>query len=146
MDDFTEAFFEAALWSSNDESDESGGEPLDKNYGVDDFDPKCRAALEAECEAFQADWSEHFGACHNARRYGGAASAGHDFWLTRCGHGAGFWDGDWDEPAASVLTQASKAWGEVDLYVGDDGKVYASGYESGVVETLIEEIDGKGAP
>ena len=22
---------------------------------------------------------------------------GHDFWLTRNGHGAGFWDGDWDD-------------------------------------------------
>lgn len=21
--------------------------------------------------------------------------AGHDLWLTRNGHGAGFWDGDW---------------------------------------------------
>jgi|TARA_R110000744_G_scaffold366338_1_gene475354 hypothetical protein len=22
---------------------------------------------------------------------------GHDFWLTRNGHGAGFWDGDWND-------------------------------------------------
>ena len=26
--------------------------------------------------------------------------AGHDFWLTRNGHGAGFWDGDWIAPVA----------------------------------------------
>lgn len=31
-DEFVDAFFEAALWSSNDESDESGGEPMDANY------------------------------------------------------------------------------------------------------------------
>ncbi|QNP78372.1 hypothetical protein [Agrobacterium tumefaciens] len=54
-----------------------------------------------------------------------AAMAGHDFWLTRCGHGAGFWDGDWPEPAASVLTTASEEFGNVDLYVGDDGQIYA---------------------
>ncbi len=54
-----------------------------------------------------------------------AAMAAHDFWLTRCGHGAGFWDGDWPEPAATVLDNAAKAFGNVDLYVGDDGQIYA---------------------
>lgn len=50
---------------------------------------------------------------------------GHDFWLTRNGHGAGFWDrgkgelGDW-------LTALVKPYGSQDLYVGDDGRVYAS--------------------
>lgn len=52
------------------------------------------------------------------------------FWLTRCGHGCGFWDGDWSEPAATILTDAAHAFGNVDLYVGDDGKIYAMGYES----------------
>jgi hypothetical protein len=50
--------------------------------------------------------------------------AGHDFWLTRCGHGSGFWDGDWKEPAASKLTDAAHAYGNADLYVGDDGRIY----------------------
>ncbi|MDH1266753.1 hypothetical protein N5C81_03870 [Rhizobium pusense] len=54
-----------------------------------------------------------------------AAMAGHDFWLTRCDHGAGFWDGDWPEPAASALTEASKEFGNIDLYVGDGGQIYA---------------------
>lgn len=54
-----------------------------------------------------------------------AALAGHDFWLTRSGHGAGFWDGDWPEPAASTLDKASKEFGNVDLYVGDDGQIHA---------------------
>ena len=153
MDDFTQAFFVAALWSSNDESDDNGGEPMDRNYGIDDFDPKCRAALEAECAAFQRDYAEHIVGCARRCGYSDDAMAGHDFWLTRNDHGAGFWDGDWPEPAATVLTKASKAYGEVDLYIGDDGKVYAMGYESGerrgfrvaptLVETLIEEIDGK---
>jgi len=35
------------------------------------------------------------------------AQAGHDFWLTRNGHGAGFWDGDWPE-TGDALTEASK--------------------------------------
>jgi len=52
--------------------------------------------------------------------------AGHDFWLTRNGHGAGFWDGDWQEPAGAELSKASKAFGEINLYVSDDGKLYLS--------------------
>jgi hypothetical protein len=50
--------------------------------------------------------------------------AGHDFWLTRNGHGAGFWDGDWPEPLATVLTDAAHAFGELSPYVGDDGLIY----------------------
>ena len=47
-------------------------------------------------------------------------------WLTRNGHGAGFWDGDWPEPVASRLTKSAKRFGSFDLYVGDDGKVHGS--------------------
>jgi hypothetical protein len=50
--------------------------------------------------------------------------AGHDVWLTRNGHGCGFWDGDWSEPAATRLTKASKKFGEFNLLVGDDGKIH----------------------
>jgi hypothetical protein len=52
--------------------------------------------------------------------------AGHDFWLTRNGHGAGFWDGDWPE-SGDELTALSHRFGEVDVYVGDDGFLYQSG-------------------
>ena len=53
-----------------------------------------------------------------------AAMAGHDFWLTRNGHGAGFWDGDWPLPYADLLDKAAQAAGTCDLYVGDDGMIY----------------------
>jgi hypothetical protein len=54
----------------------------------------------------------------------GAEQAGYDFWLTRNGHGAGFWDGDWPEPAATYLTKESKKFGTANLYLGDDGLIY----------------------
>ena len=54
----------------------------------------------------------------------GIEQAGHDFWLTRNGHGAGFWDGDWPEPYAEILTKGSKAYGEFSIYLGDDGLIY----------------------
>jgi hypothetical protein len=51
--------------------------------------------------------------------------AGHDFWLTRNGHGAGFWDGDWPEPYAEMFTEGAKSYGEFQPYLGDDSLIYA---------------------
>ena len=52
-----------------------------------------------------------------------AAQAGHDFWLTRNGHGAGFWDRGLGE-RGDRLTNAAHVYGACDLYLGDDGFVY----------------------
>lgn len=49
---------------------------------------------------------------------------GHDLWLTRNGHGAGFWDRDLPKDLGDRLTKAAHDLGEIDLYRGDDGKVY----------------------
>jgi len=54
----------------------------------------------------------------------GYSQAGHDLWLTRNGHGAGFWDRDLGE-AGDKLTELSKEMGELTLLQGDgDGKLY----------------------
>src|SRR5262249_7814661 len=47
-----------------------------------------------------------------------------------CGHGVGYWDGDYPEPQATLLDEASEKFGNVDLYL-HDGEVYAAGYEDG---------------
>lgn len=115
LDSFTRAYIECALWSSTDNSNEQGGEPLDKNYNADDLAPATLARIMADCEKFQVE---------NATAIGtDAERAGHDFWLTRNGHGAGFWDGDWPD-SGDELTAISKNFGECNLYVGDDGKLY----------------------
>jgi hypothetical protein len=54
----------------------------------------------------------------------GFEQLGHDIWLTRNGHGAGFFDHSYDYEAE--LMNAAKALREVDLYIGDDGKLYFS--------------------
>lgn len=46
-----------------------------------------------------------------------------DFWLTRNGHGVGFWDRDVGA-VGDRLTKACKKFGETYLYVGDDGKIH----------------------
>ena len=116
IDEFTRAYIECALWSSNDETDERGGEPLDKNYTANDLAPETLAQMVEDCRQFQAD--------HVADITVNLERAGHDFWLTRNNHGAGFWDGDWPEEAGERLTAASHIWGEVNLYVSD-GRIYS---------------------
>jgi len=115
-DSFLSSYFEAALWSSTDEE----GEPLDEIYTLEDFDTGSLGQMVAEMEKILGDldvdeWID-----------GNYEQAGHDFWLTRNGHGAGFWDGDWPEPAASKLTKEAERLGLADLYVGDNGKLYVS--------------------
>lgn len=125
LESFTRHYMATALWSTNDESDESGGNPMDYNYSIDDIAPNTRARMEADCKAFYAAHSELFIDVNMTVSPDDIDGfAGHDFWLTRCGHGAGFWDGDWKEPAATILDKAAKAYGNVDLYVGDDKQIH----------------------
>lgn len=128
LDHFTLAYIQAALWSTNDESNESGGEPLDSNYSIEDIAPDTMAKIVADCARFQELHGALFVMKNIRRPTGDAGScsemAGHDFWLTRCGHGAGFWDGDWEEPAATILTDSAKEFGEIDIYVGGDKKLH----------------------
>ena len=124
VDAFFSAYLECALWSSTDESTEAGGEPLDANYNPEDIPAPCRERLRAECVDFLAAHHETLEAGEWTPE-----QAGHDFWLTRNGHGAGFWDRGKGQ-IGQQLTDACKAYGTVDLYVGDDGQVWASGYEA----------------
>jgi hypothetical protein len=116
MDEFTYAYFEAALWSSNDESDESGGDPLDQNYGIGDFAPEARKAMITDAKDFQKRFGKLIEDDDPRTTYGRWAQAGHDFWLTRNGHGVGFWEpGDWPKHG-DELSEAAKSYGECYLY------------------------------
>lgn len=55
LDPFTRAYVECALWSSLDQSTESGGYPLDKNHGPEDIAPETLARMAEDCRQFQAD-------------------------------------------------------------------------------------------
>lgn len=112
LDAFTRQYIATALWASMD----SHGEPLDGVYTIDDFAPETVAEIADDCRDFQEA---------NAADIGSSAEqAGHDFWLTRCRHGAGFWDGDWPHDVGRRLTAASHAYGDCNLYVGGDGLIY----------------------
>lgn len=117
-DKFTQTYLGCALWSSNDGSDESGGQPLDLNYDFEDLAPITAARAWRQCRDFQ--WA--------ARDLikGLEEQAGHDFWLTRNGHGAGFWDRPevYGKEAAECLTRMAEACGSLDAVIGDDHLIY----------------------
>lgn len=107
LDTMLASYIECALWSSTDNADDSGGSPLDDNYGEEDILRATYREMRADCKSFGesneadiSDWSQ----------------AGHDFWLTRNRHGAGFWDRGLGE-AGERLTKAAHVYGSVDLYV-----------------------------
>lgn len=109
---FTEAYLEALVWSSDDESQEWRGARLSAAL-------KERARI--ECRAFLYRVAVYIDAEPTAP---GMAAAGHDFALTRNRHGAGFWDGDWPM-YGELLTKVSHSFGEIDLYVSDAGEINA---------------------
>lgn len=50
-------------------------------------------------------------------------SFGHNFWITRNGHGTGFWDRGMGE-IGDKLTKSANTMGEAWTYEGDDGLLY----------------------
>jgi hypothetical protein len=108
-----------ALWTSNDESDDTGGEPMDANYSLSDFAPETMQAMRDDVNSFV---NKNMNSIIESGQ--SDAQTGHDFWLTRNGHGVGFWDRGLGE-VWETLSTASEHYGNFDLYVGDDGRIYA---------------------
>lgn len=134
IDSFIEGYLVAALWSSSDTlpGTEEGQEGETVNLDNYDWANGQEAKLTGDCLDFiqgnAADLLQYEQEKSHAPGYGAWECAGHDFWLTRNGHGAGFWDRGLGE-LGKRLTEACKTFGGVDLYLGDDEQVYASGQE-----------------
>ena len=111
---FRDAYITAALWTS----DDIFGMPLDMNYTTGDISGELMDQMIEDCAAFlaKADIPDNL-----------LPQAGHDFWLTRNGHGSGFWDRPeiYGEEKARELTALANTFEVVELYVGDDGRIYA---------------------
>ena len=113
-----DAYLECALWASADDD----GEPIDVTYSVTDIAPESILAAETDVSNFMhllADegiaWGDKMS----------PAQLGHDLWLTRNHHGAGFWDRGLGE-LGGKLTHWAHTFGESNAYVGDDGRIYLS--------------------
>lgn len=127
---FLAAYIEAALWSTTDESDEEGGEFLDRNYGREHLSPETLEKMTEDCRKFLErgqkfiDQAKELANLGKWRLPAGADCtimefAGHHFWLTRNGHGCGFWDGDWPEDIGESLDKISEDFKSFYLYVSN---------------------------
>lgn len=98
---FFNAFLECALWSSVDDSNEF----IDDNYSIDDINERGLELLKAYALSF---FSQCWYYAKNApcRDF---SDLGHDLWLTACGLGAGFWDGDWPK-YGDILDKLAKQY------------------------------------
>jgi hypothetical protein len=118
------AYIEAAMWSSTDDE----GEPLDGLYEVYDLADDTNAAIHELVQEWldlldddEVDWRSGWS----------PEQLGHDLWLTRNRHGAGYWDryyagDDLRSRVGHELTLRAHRLGESDMYVGDDGKLYVT--------------------
>lgn len=150
LDEFTQGYIEALFFTEtepgttervqsfgrvwNHETDSS----LPGDVGFGEFAPDALAKIIADCKAYQEANAALLERAYQLTADGLAYSperAGHDFWLTRNGHGAGFWsreftndDGESDrdigDELAATCGHRGKAFGEVWATFGDDGKVY----------------------
>jgi hypothetical protein len=108
LESFIDGYIECALWADcwpaeNDTDGESGGrEHLELRDGV-------REAMAVDCIDF---YNHNLADLADYTMQGRPMDhAGHDFWLTRNGHGAGFWDRGLGA-VGDRLTRAAKVYGD----------------------------------
>lgn len=139
MDAFTVAYIEALFFTEKSpvfESEEWDSEECQKaqeegqadgtlpgDVDVDDIHSESMKSIVNDCKAFQDANGKLLGLAYKFDGYS-EAQAGHDFWLTRNGHGAGFWDRGLGI-VGTKLTDASRPYGSVDMYYSA-GKVCVS--------------------
>ena len=122
LNQFEAGYVSCIMWLTTDDD----GDSID-GLGLEDMAPEALDEIHADCEAFLADnltdmdwYLTNIGDHH---------SAGHDFYLTRNGHGAGFWDRSYATDAREPLLRLSdsaRVYGTSDGDIGDDGLVYVT--------------------
>lgn len=125
LNKFTRQFLETALWAEHDHDGSDNPEPLDKNYSITDFAEETVLKLKADCDSFCEANRELLNEVSDTFHVNDEQH-GHDFWLTRNGHGVGFWDRGYGE-LGKELSDKCELYKPIDLEVGDDGKIYCFG-------------------
>lgn len=108
LNKFTLGYVLAALWTS----DPSPGQGDYMETGlplVDSIPLYWMEQAIADCAKFQAENETLL------EQAGDDSQNGHDFWLTRNYHGAGFWDRGYQDEIGDALTEAAHKFGEAYL-------------------------------
>lgn len=132
---FTSAYITCALWCGVlDHSSDNESDPNNYDLMPEDISDNTLRVMREDCIRF-------FSQIEEILPLGTEDRAGHDFWFTRNGHGSGFWDRDVSVYGSqevrdnlNVLCKNFRTipeegmpmhrWGEFELYIGDDGKIY----------------------
>lgn len=120
LDHFTQGYLEALFFTSN-----GPEEGQLRDSGFSDLSEEALEACVVVCKTFQADNAELLALAYARDDYD-ETQAGRDLWFTRNGHGVGFWDRDQldAEGLGDRLSEPCRKLGNVDAYLGDDGKIY----------------------
>lgn len=99
-------YLHAALWT----------EELDSEFDIKDFGPSTISAATKDVELFIEKAGKLLDLIDDAQ-------IGHDFWLTRNHHGAGFWDRDLGE-VGKKLTEIAQEFKEVNVFKNELDIIY----------------------
>jgi hypothetical protein len=121
-----ESQYTTAMWSSTDDSSEEGL-PLDTPSLDYQLSATAKACLDYDLLIFISLLNDIGVSLATIEDLTGndSSQVAHDFWLTRNGHGAGFWDGDYEQNGlGKKLTELADRFGECHLTAGAKGLVY----------------------
>lgn len=128
LDAFTQGYIEAMFFTETDPSvtlaDCEAGEvewlegtvPVDSGFA--DLHPDSLEAIKALCQRFQLHARHTLAEAYKTGNDYTPERAGHDFWLTRNGHGAGFWDRGLGQ-VGDDLSELAQAYGEANVWFAD---------------------------
>lgn len=143
LDEFETAYVEAALWASTCDqmvktTAHPNGElhrdaPMDHRYGIEHVERDTLIAMKTECHIFRhmagalLEKAATLGDYAKRDEWTPEMRCGHDFWLSRNGHGAGFFDRELvtadGENVGDQLQKLAESFGEAHLWVSK-GRVY----------------------
>lgn len=131
LDEMTMSYIETALWSSSCNGQVKDGHEQfcrgeDCDTSLADIGMTQSDMAPGQLSAIKAQVSDFVQLCEGEGDLLAGidpGQAGHDLWLTRNGHGAGFWDRGLGQLGLD-LSKWAKSFGEANLNVGDDGLVY----------------------
>ena len=119
LDSFTQGYIEAMFFTECNPDD-----PELESATFADLSKTALLNIVAVCSDFQTRNAFLLDAATNNDHYD-MNRAGNDFWYTRNHHGCGYWDRGLDK-TGEMLTHIAHAYGECDLYMGDDEMLYVS--------------------
>lgn len=133
------SYLESALWTEEERLGEQDNEDFEEMYGdsreesgvsefveesdinITNIDPDSKLKAYEDIKRFLDD--EAVKSAIFAEEID-EEQLGHDIWLTRNGHGAGFFDRMYDSENEQILTNKAKSLGSSDVYLGDDKVIY----------------------